>query len=277
MRPSHPTRRGWCSSPRPTACRRLWLRTFDGDGAEPLPGTEGASLPAWKRGGGVVAFFAGGRLKQIALADASVRDLAAAPVPGGAAWLADGSLLFAPAADGPLQHLRAGVRSEAAPLQPGDRAHLFPSSPDGSQYVYIAVREDGRRVVRLVRDGSRADLTATSGHAQLVGDLLLHVRDGILVAQTIDAETTVLTGRAAALATSAAVSPAGHASFAASAAPARRRPGRATGARNGMVRRQRRSARTGRRAWRPVAAPPVARRSSRGGDADRSAAAGRST
>jgi Tol biopolymer transport system component len=68
-----------------------------------------------------------------------------------------------------------------------------------------------------VRDGDHADLTATSGHAQLVGDRLLHVRDGTLVAQTIDGETTALTGRPAALATSTAISPSGHASFAASA------------------------------------------------------------
>ena len=51
--------------------RRLWLRALDGDGAAALPGTEGASLPAWKRGGGVIAFFAGGRLKPMSAAGAA--------------------------------------------------------------------------------------------------------------------------------------------------------------------------------------------------------------
>jgi hypothetical protein len=45
---------------------RLWRRAFDADRAEPVPGTEGASLPAWNGGGGVVSFFAGTTLKQIA-------------------------------------------------------------------------------------------------------------------------------------------------------------------------------------------------------------------
>jgi hypothetical protein len=55
---------------------RLWRRHFDTDRIEPLSGTDGASMPAWKRGGGVVSFFAGGTLKQIALDDGAVRDLA---------------------------------------------------------------------------------------------------------------------------------------------------------------------------------------------------------
>ena len=44
---------------------RLWRRTFDSDRAEPMSGTDGAQLPAWKHTGNLVSFFAGERLKQI--------------------------------------------------------------------------------------------------------------------------------------------------------------------------------------------------------------------
>ena len=76
-----------------------------------LTGTDGASMPAWKRGGGVVSFFAGGS----AQADRAARRCG--PRPGrravalrGAAWLPDGSLLYAPEARGPIRRLRDGER-----------------------------------------------------------------------------------------------------------------------------------------------------------------------
>lgn len=200
----------------------LWLRALDQEDAQPIAGTGGASLPAWKRGGGAVSFFAGGMLRQVALADGSLRDLAAASSPGGAAWLNDGSVIVGVSATGPLRRLRNGVLSDATTLQPGDRAHVFPSSADGDAWIYVAVRDDGTRVVRLDSPGApqpaakTADLATTSAQAQLVGGQLVHVRDGVLVAIRVDPDTNTTTGRTAALATSIAVGESGHASFAAS-------------------------------------------------------------
>jgi eukaryotic-like serine/threonine-protein kinase len=192
----------------------LWLKRLSDADARPLPGTEGARLPAWKRGGRVIAFFAGGKLKQTALADGATRELADAADPRGAAWLPDGSLLFAPAPGGPLQQLRHGIRSDATTLLPGDQAHLFPAS-SGDDLVYVAVRDDGTRIVRLRRNAVSHDLAATSANAAIEGNRLLHVRDGVLVAQPIDGEGAV-TGRATAVATSVGVAGSGHAAFAAS-------------------------------------------------------------
>jgi Tol biopolymer transport system component len=195
---------------------RLWRRTIDADDAEALAGTEGAQLPAWNRSGGAVAFFADGKLRQISLIDRTTRDLADAPSPGGATWFADGSLVFAPASQGPLQRLRNGIRSDATALMPGDRAHVFPVSTAAEGFTYVALREDGRRIIRLVAGDMEHDLATTTGHGQLVGEHLLHVRDGVLVAHRVDPETLATTGRAATLATSAGVSTSGHGSFAVS-------------------------------------------------------------
>lgn len=197
----------------------LWLRALAAEEARPLAGTDGAAYPAWKRGGGAVSFFAGGKLRQIALADGAIRDLADVPSPGGATWFNDGSLVFA-GSTGPLKRLRRGVITDATTLRPGDRAHLFPFSSSGEGFSHVAVREDGSRVVRLAGTGSAkldmADLATTSSHGQLVWNQVLHVRDGMLLARLLESRTSEITGRAAPVANSIAESAAGHAAFAAS-------------------------------------------------------------
>jgi hypothetical protein len=197
----------------------LWLRALAADDARPLPGTDGAAYPAWKRGGGAISFFAGGKLRQIALADGEIRDLADVASPRGATWFNDGSLVFG-GAPGPLKRLRRGEITDATTLRPGDREHLFPFSSNGEGFSHVAVRDDGSRIIRLAGTGSAkldmADLATTSSHGQLVGDQVLHVRDGALLASRLDARTSEITGRAAPVATSIAESAAGHAGFAAS-------------------------------------------------------------
>ena len=195
---------------------RLWRRRLDADRAEPLTGTDGASMPAWKRGGGVVSFFAGGALKQISLADGAIRDLADAPSPAGASWLADGSLLYAPEARGLIKRLGDGVASNTTALREGDVRHAFPEAVgDTGDFLYVAEVANGRRVVRLVRDGKEFDLTRTSGHAVMVSDLLVHVMDGALSVQRFDAVAGTLAARPARLAFDVGVSATGRAFFAA--------------------------------------------------------------
>ena len=196
---------------------QLWRRPLDAERAELLTGTDGAAMPAWKRGGGVVSFFAGGRLRQIALRDGAVRDLADAPSPSGAAWLPDGSLLYAPEARGPIRRLRAGSLSDATTLRSGDVAHGAPETVgDAGDFLYVAQVAAGRRIVRLVRQGGEIDLAQTSGHAAMIGDVLVYVLDGALSVQRFDAEKGALTGRAARLAFDVGVSAAGRAFFTAS-------------------------------------------------------------
>lgn len=175
---------------------RLWRRVFANENDQPLPDTEGAQLPAWKQTGDVVSFFAGGRLKYVALSNGRVGHLADAPTPGGASWLPDGSLLFAPDASGPIQRLLNGQVTAATTLMPGDGGHVFPVARWASdEFVYVAVRSDGRRLVRLVRSDGEHDLTTTSSHAAIVGDVLLHADDGVLVAYRLDSEAARLPGR----------------------------------------------------------------------------------
>jgi Tol biopolymer transport system component len=198
---------------------RLWRRALEGAAPEPIANTEGASMPAWKRGAGVVAFFAAGRLRQVAVSDGAIRDLAAAPSPSGASWLPDGSLLFAPDARAPIRRLLDGTVSDATSLRQGDVAHSAPEAfGNAGDFLYVAEVSGGRRVVRLARGagGDHIDLGRTSGHAVMIDDVLLHVLDGTLRAQRFDADGGALTGQAASLAFDVGVSASGRGFFAAS-------------------------------------------------------------
>ncbi len=168
---------------------RLWRRRLDDERGAPIAGTDGARAPSWRADGKALAFFAGGALRQLTLATGEIRDLAPAREPGGAAWLDDGSLVFSGASNAPLMRLGPGGPAPATSLQPGDRAHMWPSrAPHG--VLYVAVRDDGRRTIRLDAGGTTHDLGTTDGHAQLVADVLLHVRGGALLAQRVDAGGT---------------------------------------------------------------------------------------
>lgn len=196
---------------------RLWRRTFDNDHAEPIVGTEGARLPAWKQTGRVVSFFAGERLKQVALPDGVIHDLADAPSPAGASWLPDGSILFSPNSRGVIRRLRNGVLSDATMLRQGDRAHAFPMVVDATDgFVYTATLEDGRRSVRLVEGGRDRELVTATGHGQAIGDYALYVRDGVLMSVRLDPETRTPLGRATPLAANVGTDSSGRSLFIAS-------------------------------------------------------------
>ena len=168
---------------------QLWRRRFDAQTAEPLAGTEGASLPAWKQTGNVVSFFSGSRLKLLDVKTRAVADVGDAPSPAGATWLRDGSLLFV-GATGAVQRLLGGNISDATRLTSGDASHAFPAaSAGGVDFTYVAVRSDGRRVVRLRSGEKETDLGTTAGHAELPDPRwLLSVRDGTLLADYRDDE-----------------------------------------------------------------------------------------
>lgn len=195
---------------------QLWRRRLGTDRADPLPGTEGAAMPAWKATGRVLAFFASRKLKQVSIDEGTVQDLADAPAAAGAAWLADGSLLFVPDARGAVRRLADGVLSNATELRADERGHGFPAASDSGGFTYIATLATGRRVVRLVAGGMDRDLAQTSGHAYLLNGVLVHVRDGTLIAQRFDAERGAVDVRSTPLAFDIGISATGKAFFAAS-------------------------------------------------------------
>jgi len=182
----------------PAGATQLWRRRLDAEQSEPIPGTEGAQLPAWKQTGNVLSFFADAQLKLLNLKTGVVTAVSDAPAPAGATWLRNGSLLFVPG-PGVIRRLLDGRVTEASRLAPGDIAHAYPIAIAPSQhFVYVAVRGDGQRIVRLHEDGNETDLGRTTAQAALVeGDreVLLFVKDETLMMDEREPDTGRMVGR----------------------------------------------------------------------------------
>lgn len=206
----------------------LWLVTLDDGAARPVPSTGGASLPTWRPDGGALAFFTGGELRSLTLAPERTTTIAVAPRPAGASWLADGSIVFVADANAPIRRWANGSASDVTRLRAGDTGHAWPFIDDEGQLIYVALRQDGTRVVRRQRtvapqaaptptSADTVDLTLTASHAEVRNGMLVHMRDDVLLAQRLDESGTRLVGRSAALATSVGISVFGRGQFATSA------------------------------------------------------------
>jgi Tol biopolymer transport system component len=190
---------------------QLWIRRLDQTMAQPLGGTEGATLPFWAPDGHAIGFFAEGKLKRIDLAGESVQLLADVSNPMGAAWGADGVILFTPSSTDPLLRVAAtgGPVTTATHLSTGQAGHHWPEFlPDGRRFLFVVstgqpeqyglyvASLDGGEPTRIIPDATRGAYAAP-------GYLLLVVSDGpppgpngkgLLVAYPFDAASATVTG-----------------------------------------------------------------------------------
>ena len=193
---------------------QLWRRALDADAAEPLKSTDSATLPRWSGDGGAVYFFAQSALQRTRIADGHVERLADAPAPAGAAIAPDGTVLFAPTGSGPLKRLAGGTLTDATQLRNRERAHTFPAYlPDGRSFVYVATRDDGRRTLRRHDETGDEELARTDSHGIVVGQQLVHVRDGTLLAVRFDDDMQRLAGTAVQLAHGVGIATSGRGAF----------------------------------------------------------------
>src|SRR5215471_13432514 len=72
----------------------LWLRSLDQTEAQPLPGTDDASLPFWSPDGRSLGFFVGTKLKRIDIGGGAATELADVVQPSGGTWNSDGVIVF---------------------------------------------------------------------------------------------------------------------------------------------------------------------------------------
>jgi Tol biopolymer transport system component len=127
-----------------TGTVRLWVRRLDSLAAQPLTGTEGATLPFWSPDSRYVAFFAYGKLRKVPVAGGSPEVICDAPDGRGGSWSKDGVIVFAPLSMGPLLKVAAEGGEPVELARPdrarGDTGLRFPCFlPDGRHFLYVSL------------------------------------------------------------------------------------------------------------------------------------------
>jgi hypothetical protein len=124
----------------------LHVRALDDVRLHALEGTEDAYLPFPSPDGRSVAFFAGLKLKRVALdggPTAVVADVGGNP--RGGLWLADGTIVLAPSQTSGLARVsdRAGPLVPLTRLAPGEQSHRWPQAvPGGKRVLFTMAPKD---------------------------------------------------------------------------------------------------------------------------------------
>jgi Tol biopolymer transport system component len=132
------------------ATLRLFKRSLEQFNTTPIPGTEGGDNPFFSPDGRRVGFFAGGKLKKVPLDGGLPQVLADAPLPFGATWGADGTIVYIPRGTQGLWRVPAtgGAPVEiASPLR--EQGELDLNWPE--------ILPDGKAVLLTAFEGMTAD------------------------------------------------------------------------------------------------------------------------
>jgi eukaryotic-like serine/threonine-protein kinase len=200
---------------------RYWLRSLDTVEARPLPGTEGAFVPAsWSADSRYVVFTSLGsnKLKKVDIQGGPPQVLADLPNQiNGAAWNKDGAIIAGTATgSNPLVRVSAsgGVATPATVLAQGESSHKWPQLlPDGRHFLYLRVSADPNKmgiyagsVDSKPEEQSQQRLLATNRQAYYAPSAnggpghLIFLRESTLMAQPFDPVRLQLSGEPAAIA-----------------------------------------------------------------------------
>ena len=188
----------------------VWIRPVAEPKAQPLVGTERATLVFWSHDGASLAFFVGRELKRINLGDRAVVKICdIGPGFSHGTWGAKGVILLG-RTDGASIHAVPEGGGVPVPILPINQSkgevlvHHPWFLPDGKRFLYTARLDNGEGEVRLAElrpnDGegkarsvepeeSTRTLIRESSNAQWVDpDLVVFAREGALMVQRVDVE-----------------------------------------------------------------------------------------
>jgi len=192
---------------------QLWVRTLDSLESHPLPDTQGAAFTFWSPDSRFVVFDSQRKLKKIDISGGPAQTIC--DLPGafrGGSWNQQGDIIFGMGGR-PLYRVPSGGGTPtpvtALDSTRAETAHFFPSFlPDGRHFVYLAV--SGNNANLGVYSGS-LDARPQEQHPKLVVATnaspiftpawggakaqLLYMRDGSIVAETLDTGTIQLAGQ----------------------------------------------------------------------------------
>ena len=184
----------------------LYVRPLDRLEATRIAGSDGATAPFFSPDGRWIGFFADGKLKKIPAAGGSPAILADAAVAGGAAWSADGRIVFSGTPAGGLAVVAdqgGAVTPLTSPrIERGELRHIHPVWLPSGALLFVAAASPladapGELAVKPARANDWKVLRAGVTRAVPAGPgYLLLSAGGDLQATTFDERTLTLTGEA---------------------------------------------------------------------------------
>ena len=123
---------------------QLFLLPLDQRTSLPLANTDNAIQPFFSPDGQSIGFFAFGHLRKVSLHGGPAVDLGDAPVPHGAAWAPDGSIIYAPNFGSGLMRVSAGGGPAQSLTTPNDKegevSHRWPQVLPGGKAVLFTIQ-----------------------------------------------------------------------------------------------------------------------------------------
>jgi len=190
----------------PGKAPQLFLRSLDRQDATPIPGTDDASQPFLSPDGQWVGFFANGKMLKVRVSGGLATVLCDAPIPHGAAWTADDTIILAPNIGSGLMRVSATGGTPQALTTPDSKAyelsHRWPQMLPGNNAVLFTIQrstqasyDDARIAVfslttgkwRTLLDGGSYARYAPSGH-------IVYAHAGALIAVPFDLKTLQIVG-----------------------------------------------------------------------------------
>ena len=182
------------------------MRRLDQLQATPLSGTDDADSPFFSPDGQWIGFFAGGKLKKIAVTGGAAVTLCDAPSGRGGAWGEDGTIVFSPDQTPGTSLLRVssagGTPEPLTSLAEGEVTQLWPRSCRAARRCSIRASSiagaynDANSWCRRCRAGARKVVQRGGYHGRyLPSGHLVYIHDGTLFAAPFDLDRLEVTGQ----------------------------------------------------------------------------------
>ena len=186
---------------------QIWLRPVASAEARPIQGTEGGAFPFWSPDSQFIAFFAGGKLKKVAIAGGPPVVLADAAGGLGGSWSRDNVIVFGSVAFGPVSRTECRRRADSRHDARRRRGRLIGGRyflPDGRHFFYTAVtgaccppaKPGTIKIGSLDQDEPAVSLLQADSSATYASNHVLFARDQTLMAQAFDPDGRQLVGDA---------------------------------------------------------------------------------
>jgi len=185
-----------------SAATSLFLQDLQTGSTARIASAIGATFPFWSPDGKYIGFFSEGKLKKVEAAGGPAQVICNASDGRGASWGSQGTIVFAPTFEGPLQAVSDGggtprelPTARKSPANYTNRNPFF--LPDGKHFLFTA-RGDKDIVAGVyagsIDGGEPKQILAAGSNVSYSDGYLFYLKERTLVAQRFDESSLTLQG-----------------------------------------------------------------------------------